>query len=470
MKKYAVILFAILFSINSFAQNNPPSPLSPTYWGVVYDIPATKNVSVKKNVVFMKSGERNLAIDIYAPPKTKAGEKLPAVIFLNAIGDFSGNEVKEWAIYSSFPRLIAAHEMIGISMNADGNNIQETLKGLFGFLEKEGAKHGIDANRLGVYAASANTTQSLVYLMSENASKSIKAAALFYGATPTAETKIRKDLPVLYILAEGDASGGFGRQSVNLWQRVMEAKAPWTLVYASNLPHAFDAFTDNDESRRVIRQAISFWKTHLEPVPQPDWKPSEARAIVEAGYWNNPQRSVELLAKWIAENPKDITAYQQYGRNLSQLQRFDEADAALQKALELGGNEPGIYVGLGQIRFQQKRYAEAADYLAKSIERGARFAGNYNQLALAQMNLKRYEEAVKTFEEAIGAGMSKGTAYYNMACVYSLSKQTDKAFEMLEKAINEGFTDRNTFETDPDLEPIRSDPRFQTLLTRLPKA
>lgn len=95
----------------------------------------------------------------------------------------------------------------------------------------------------------------------------------------------------------------------------MQAKAPWTLIYASNLPHAFDAFTDTDESRRVIQQAIAFWKTHLEPVPRPDWKPSEARAIVEAGYWNNPPKSVELLAKWIADNPKDIVAYQQYGRN-----------------------------------------------------------------------------------------------------------------------------------------------------------
>lgn len=84
----------------------------------------------------MKSGERNLAIDVYTPPNAKANEKLPAVIFLNAIGDNPGSEVKEWEIYKSFPRLIAAHGMIGISMNADGNNIQETLKGLFDFLEK----------------------------------------------------------------------------------------------------------------------------------------------------------------------------------------------------------------------------------------------------------------------------------------------------------------------------------------------
>lgn len=71
------------------------------------------------------------------------------------------------------------------------------------------AQHGIDGTRLGAYAASANTTQSLDYLMSETATKNIKAAALFYGGVPAPNTTIRKDLPVLYILAEGDAPGPF---------------------------------------------------------------------------------------------------------------------------------------------------------------------------------------------------------------------------------------------------------------------
>ena len=476
MKKVALLVLVFTFSLNLSAQNNEPvSPLNPTVWGVVYDVPATKNVTVKKDVTFMKSGERNLSIDIYTPQNAKANEKFPAVIFLNAIGDAPGNEVKDWEIYKSFPRLIAAHGMIGISMNADGERIQETLRGVFDFLEREGAKHGIDGTRLGVYAASANTTQSIVFLMNENAPKSIRAAALFYGATPTAETRIRKDLPVLYILAEGDAPGFFGQQAGNLWQRVIEAKAPWTLVYASNLPHAFDAFTDNDESRRVICQAIEFWKTHLEPVPQPVWKPSAAREIVSTIYWNDAPKAVELLTKYIKENPTDGDAYNQYGRMLAQLQRYDEAGAAYEKALSLGVNHGGIYNGLGQTRMAQKRYAEAVNYLTKAIESGARNGFTYGQLALAQMYLNRNEEAIKTYEKAFEAGIppganTRGIAYYNMACAYVRLKQFDKAFEFLNKAIDEGFNNRQTFSADSDLAPIRADARFQQILERLPKA
>lgn len=470
MKKIISLGIIFLFASGSFAQEQTQrSPLNPENWGVVYDVPATKNVRVKTDVPY--SGR--LTIDIYTPPGAKADEKLPAVVFLNAIGDQPDNKLKNWEIYRSYPRLVAAHGLVGISMEADGARIQENLRALFDFLEKDGALHGIDASRLGVYAASANTTQSLVYLMSRRASKGIRAAALFYGATPAPETAIRKDLPVLYILAEGDAPGFFGQQAGNLWQRVIEAKAPWTLVYASGLPHAFDAFSDSDDARRIIMQALAFWKTHLEPVPQPAWERSPARAIVETIYWNDAPKAVELLSKYIAENPSDAAAYAQYGRMLAQLRRLDEAGEAYEKALSLGARFSVIYNGLGQTRLAQRRYEEAAEHLAKAIELGARSGQTYGQLAYAQLALNRNEEALKTYEKAFEAGIppgaaTRGLAYYNMACAHTRLKQTDKAFEMLDKAIDEGYSDRAGLEKDPDLAPLRSDARFQKLLKRLP--
>lgn len=473
MKKTALFVLIFTFSLCVFAQNNQPqSPLDGRLYGVVYDVPATKDVTVKENVPYLG----DLKIDIYSPPGAKTGEKRPAVIFLNAIGDAPGQaKVKSWGIYRSFPRLVAAHGMVGISMEADGARIQESLRALFDFLEKDGARHGIDGSRLGVYAASANTTQAIVYLMSDAASKGIRAAALFYGATPAPETRIRKDLPVLFILAEGDLAGGFGQQAVPLWQRVTTERVPWTLLFASNLPHAFDAFADTDESRRIIQQAIAFWKSNLEPVPQPSEKPSPARAVVAATYSNNPQKAADALTGWIAENPRDVVAYQQLGRALSQLRRFGEADTAYQKALELGGTDAGIYLGLGQLRAGQNRYEEASQFLTKAIDGGARNSFVYGQLAFAQLNLNRNEDALKTYEKAFEAGIppganTRGVAFYNMACAYVRLKQTDKAFEMLGKAIDEGFKNRQTFETDTDLVPLRADARFQELLKRLSQA
>jgi Flp pilus assembly protein TadD len=473
-----VFILIFVFSIgNLAAQNNPRqqtrSPLDATGWGVVYDVPATKNVKVKEDVPYFKDARGSLTIDVYTPPDLKAGEKLPAVVFLNAIGDAPNDKVKHWEIYKSFPRLVAAHGMVGISMEADGSRIQESLRSLFDFLAREGDKHGIDGSRLGVYAASANTTQSLVYLMGETASKGIRAAALYYGVTPTPETRLRKDLPVLFILAEGDLQG-LGQPSMGLWQRVAQSGAPWTLMFAAGLPHAFDAFSDNDESRRIVQQTLAFWKTHLEPVPQPDWKPSEARAIVAALYGNDAQKSAELLQKYIAANPNDGAAYNSYGRVLAQLRRFDEAGAAYEKALALGVNHGGIYNGLGQTRMAQKRWEEAANHLSKAVELGARSSQTYGQLGYSQLALNRNEEAIKSYEKAFEAGIppgatTRGLAYYNLAIGYFRVKQNDKGFEILNKAVDEGFNNRATYESDTDFAPVRTDARFQELLKRLPQ-
>ena len=469
----SIVFAAILFTcpIVVFAQSTPKSPLDATIWGVVYDIPETKRVTVKSGVTYFKDAKSDLQIDIYLPAGAKSTDKLPAVIFLNAIGDSPDNKVKSWAIYSTWPRLIAAHGMVGISMDADGTRIQDSLRSLFKFLESDGAKHGIDASRLGVYAASANVPQSSIYLMSDGAAKGIKAAALFYGGAP--EGALRRDLPVLCILAEGDMAT-FGRNMVPLWQRVMESRAPWTLVFASRQPHAFDAFEDTEESRKVVKQAIDFWRTYLEPTPKPSWQPSEARAIVSAMYMNDPVRSAELLREYTAKNPNDAQGFIHYARALSQQRKFTEAFAAFEKASKLEPGNSAAKAGMGQTLFQERKYAEAEPFLTSAIAGGFRSPMAYGQLAYSQLAVNKPEEAIKTYEAAFQIGIppganSRGVAYYNMACAYARLKNYDKAFEMLGKAIDEGYTVRNSFETDTDLDVLRTDSRFKALLDRLPK-
>src|SRR5215203_6034406 len=214
--------------------------------------------------------------------------------------------------------------------------------------------------------------------MSETTPKGIKAAALYYGGAP--QGTIRKDLPVMYILAEGDLGGGGAQQAVSLWQKVTESRAPWTLVFASRQPHAFDAFEDTDEARRLVKQTIDFWKTHLEPTPKPSWEPSDARAIVSAIYMNDTARSAELLKPYTAANPNDAQAFIHYGRMLSQQRKFEEAYSAFETAYKLAPQNPAAQAGMGQTRFAERRYAEAESLLARAIGGGFRNPMLYGQL------------------------------------------------------------------------------------------
>jgi adenylate cyclase len=56
---------------------------------------------------------------------------------------------------------------------------------------------------------------------------------------------------------------------------------------------------------------------------------------------------------------------------------------------------------------------------------------------------------------------------YNVACTYSLLGETDEAIELLYRAIEQGYGHRAWLKHDPDLAPLRDDPRFQQMLDRL---
>ena len=469
----AVLVLAQVATTSALAQDaaeQKRSPLEATYWGVVYDVPATAQVKVTRNVHYLSDAQGTQAIDIYSPPDLKAGEKRPAVVFINAIGDRADSKVKDWGIYKSWPRLVAAHGLIGVSMDADGARIQDCLRGVFDFLTNRGGAHGIDGTRLGLYAASANVTGTMQYLASDAAAKSLRAAALYYGGVPAGD--LRADLPVLFIVAAGDAPR-MGPGLNTLWQRVVEKGAPWTLLYARDLPHAFDAFSDNDASRRIVQQSIGFWKSHLEAVPQPPWQKSVARDILAASYGQDHQQVVTLLAGWIKENPNDFQAHLMNARSLQQLRRFEEAGASYEKAQSLGADRNGVLFSLGQLRVAERRFEEATQFFTRAINGGLRGSFVYSQLARAQLEVGRNAEAVQNYEKALAEGIpqagARASAYYNLACGYARLGQKEKALEALSKAVDAGYTDRNQYETDPDLASVRSEPRFRDILARLPK-
>jgi len=56
---------------------------------------------------------------------------------------------------------------------------------------------------------------------------------------------------------------------------------------------------------------------------------------------------------------------------------------------------------------------------------------------------------------------------YNTACAYSLLGATEKALDFLELSVEKGFSNKVHMEQDPDLAPLREDPRFKEILKKL---
>lgn len=463
----AVLAAALLAPPPTAHAQDFTSPLDGRRFGVVYDVPATRDVKRLANVPYWSEGTRSLTMDVFLPPRLARGEKLPVVVFLNAIGDRTGNSLKDWGIYQSWPRLIATQGMIGVSMQADSADPMGSMRRALAFLASERAPAGVDGQRVGVYAASANVTNAAHLLLGPDAPANVRAAALYYGGPPP--DSLRRDLPVLFIVAAGDAPR-MGATLDSLWFRVIRSGAPWTLEFAAGQPHAFDAFADNDDARRIVQRSIAFWRSHLLPVPQLAGPRSEEREILHAIYANDPRRAAELLGPWIEKHPDDPEALANYARILNDLRRFPEALGIVERAYRADSSNVPLTAQYGGALVQSRRYAEGARVLERAIANGWSTSLAYGQLGFAELALNENEDAVRHYEKAFEVGIppgpnTRGVAAYNLACGYVRVGRKDDALRQLELAVENGGG--AGMANDADLESLRTEARFRTLVERV---
>lgn len=73
---------------------------------------------------------------------------------------------------------------------------------------------------------------------------------------------------------------------------------------------------------------------------------------------------------------------------------------------------------------------------------------------------KEYAKAAERYVQAIEAGPTSPTTRYNAACCFARTGKTDDAFQYLDQAIEQGWNDAAHLGTDPDLDSLRTDPRW----------
>lgn len=79
----------------------------------------------------------------------------------------------------------------------------------------------------------------------------------------------------------------------------------------------------------------------------------------------------------------------------------------------------------------------------------------------------RYIEAIEAFSHSISLRYRQATCMYNVACGYSLLNDKDNALFWLERSLAVGFDRADLLKNDSDLDPLRSDPRFQAIVQKV---
>jgi tetratricopeptide (TPR) repeat protein len=89
--------------------------------------------------------------------------------------------------------------------------------------------------------------------------------------------------------------------------------------------------------------------------------------------------------------------------------------------------------------------------------------------ALADLYTKtgKYQEGLEIDEKLSHQLPNDDLVWYNLGCSYSLTNHPDAAFDALSKAVELGYGDYDWMKTDPDLNNLHTDPRFESLLSWL---
>lgn len=141
------------------------------------------------------------------------------------------------------------------------------------------------------------------------------------------------------------------------------------------------------------------------------------------------ERAIPEYEATLQLDPSYAAAYEQLWWAYALAGRYDEADAAHRKAFELSG---------------------LSDTLAVS--------------AIIAAKRGRVKESLRTVSIMIEAAHRGDVTAYDVATVFAQLGRKDEAFQWLDRAIKQRESTATTLKQDPFLVPLRSDPRFVTLL------
>jgi len=148
--------------------------------------------------------------------------------------------------------------------------------------------------------------------------------------------------------------------------------------------------------------------------------------------------------------------------------RYGEALTEVNKSLEL---DPSLWVAYfvqGQSYQQLGRFPEALAALKKSQQilgdnPSPPLAGEARVYALSG----RRADALRTLDRLLDLSKRTQVSKYSIATVYAALGDKDQAFARLNQAYEEHSFLLGFLKVDPELDPLRSDPRFQGLLQRM---
>lgn len=193
--------------------------------------------------------------------------------------------------------------------------------------------------------------------------------------------------------------------------------------------------------------------------------PGNARVLRNYGafavYMGRGDSGVTAVRRAVVLDPLNSSAHGFLGRALYHLRRYPEALAAYNDARALASTTPGAFSGeIGGV------YYALGDFeRARSVCEQARQGRGTQCLALTYDKLGRHADAEAMLAKMRASGDETSAVTY--AVIYAQWGNAAKALEWLEEALRLRDFDLLRLKTDPLLDPLRQEPRFQAVIRKL---
>ena len=163
-----------------------------------------------------------------------------------------------------------------------------------------------------------------------------------------------------------------------------------------------------------------------------------------------------------------------YARALVESGRFDDAAGAFEEAARRNPDDYAslcLLVGVHERRKDPGAVRATAVRALAAVERRLHLDPNDDRaLYLGATIDVPYGDRARGFqrvERVVELMGDEFAALYNSACFYARAGELSRALDLLDRAVGPGRGSRPWMERDPDLDPLRGDPRFAALMERV---
>jgi len=257
-----------------------------------------------------------------------------------------------------------------------------------------------------------------------------------------------------------------------MFARAIEIDPEYARAYAGIADCSSQLYKYWDASAANLEQAESASRKALELAPDlAEAHAARGFALTLGGNHEEANREFEAA---IRLDPKLYEGYLYYangrfaeGKLAEAAKLFEQASAVRTEDYQAPALAGLCYAGLGRESEGRAAFERSVRAAERHIELNPDDPRAYYLGAIAWCRLGQVEKGLAWGDRALALDPDDAGVLYNVACLNGVAGRAETALNHLERAVQNGFGHREWIEHDPDLESLRSHPRYQALLSRL---